>query len=373
MKFSRLPLLSVAAFSFFAISASAADATSLPNLSNALSSQAAEKTAQTGSDNTNAAAATSAGTNTGGNAAATTGATNGGTTTGPSPTGVITGSGSAGATTGSIPSITGGSSATDGGGLPKGLPTLSGAFVIVAPSVPPTADAPFMRVSNLPEGTVFIVVGAVLGFMAMSVLLWRGLVAWSLHRSVKRAAEAQNMSHEKALFRTPAAQLYSYKDRESTISLGALGRKRQSARPTTAPGAVSQASLFFSPTAGAAGAGINAAGNRGSNYLPAGYYAAGAAQPGNGQGVTHIGHGQGNSISLSNLGPSRDGYARARSIAPSPPGSPSFHAHHHGASSSTLDLNRIPGDQRAPSAYLDDLFDSEGGPPVPGHQPQHRF
>lgn len=370
MKLSQLPLLSAAAISLFAMSASAASST-LPNLSNALSSQAASKSAESVKATASIDSTTSAD-----NTDSTSANKITSTSTGPSPTAKITGSGSA-ATSGTVPSITGGGTATSGGALPSGLPTLSGAFQIVAPSVPPTADAPFMQVSNLPEGTVFIVVGAILGFLAMSVLLWRGLVAWSLHRSVKRAAMQQNMSDTKALFRTPAPPLYSYKDRESTISLAGLGHKsKKNARPTTAPGITPSASLFFSPTAGAAGAGLNNPGNRGSNYLPAGYYAAGASQPGNGQGMAHIGHGNGNSISLSNLGPARDGYARARSIGTSPPGSPAFNGHNHAASSSTLNLNQIPGDQRAPSVFLDDLFDSEGGPPLPGQHPngsQHRF
>jgi len=109
---------------------------------------------------------------------------------------------------------------------------------------------------------------------------------------------------------------------------------------------------------------MNSAGNRGSNYLPAGYYAAGASQPGNGNGMTHIGNGP--SVSLANLGPQRDGYARAQSIGPTPPGTPPFRAHLHAASASTLNLNQPPGDQRAPSVYLDDLFDREDGHVAPG-------
>ena len=102
----------------------------------------------------------------------------------------------------------------------------------------------------------------------------------------------------------------------------------------------------------------------GSSYLPAGYYAAGASQLGNGQGMAHVGQGS-PGISLSNLGPARDGYARTRSVGPSPPGSPYINAI---PSSSTLNLSQAPGDQRAPSAYLDDLFDSEGSPPMAQHR-----
>jgi len=145
--------------------------------------------------------------------------------------------------------------------------------------------------------------------------------------------------------------------------LGGMGSKsgRKSARPSTATGLGNQ-SLFFSPTAGANG--LANPGNRASSYLPAGYYAAGASQLGNGQGMAHVGS-TNPGISLSNLGPSRDGYARTRSVGPSPPGSPYINAI---PSSSTLNLSQAPGDQRAPSAYLDDLFDSESSPPMPGHR-----
>jgi len=285
-------------------------------------------------------------------------------------TGRITGSGSSAASI-SAPSITptqitGDATATDGGAL-TGLPSLAGAFKIYPASVPPTQNAPYMQKSDLPEGTVFIAVGSILGFMALGVLLWRALVAWSLHRSVKRAAMHQNMSDSKALFRTPVAPFYKdYHDRDSTISLGGLGKSGKKAkgekggppRPSTGNGLASTSSLFFSPTAGAAAAGgLNTAGNRASGYLPAGYYAAGASSPANGQ--SHVSLGLGNNISMSNLGP------RA-----TPPESPHM-ASSRGpmASSSTLNLNTpYNGEQRAPSAYLEDLFDGENGPPVPGHQ-----
>ncbi|KAG9241438.1 hypothetical protein BJ878DRAFT_536528 [Calycina marina] len=280
----------------------------------------------------------------------------------------VTGSGSEAS---SVARITGAS--TGDSSLLTNLPTLSGAYVIVAPSVPPTSDAPFMQTSSLPEGTVFIVVGAILGFFAMSVLLWRMLVAWSLHRSVKRAAMQQSRAMEKPIFRSSAAPFYKYKDHESSSNLGPTGKKttvKADKRASVAAPAISNASLFFSPTAGAAGAGSAGAGNRGSNYLPAGYYAAGASQAGNGQGQTHINNH--NSISMSNMLP-RDRYERTRSVEPSPPVSPDMRGHGHGgASSSTLNLNQPPGDQRTPSVFLDDLFDAETPPPpVPGHKERY--
>ena len=363
----RSPLLaSAVAVSLFTM-ANAATTTSataaLPNLSTATqttaSTAAASTTASTDSATTSASGSAAASS---GSAAATTGSS------GSSSIVSITGSGSTGGT--NVPTIT---STTVDPGL-TGLPTLSGAYSIVSPSVPPTANAPYMQTSNLPEGTVFIVVGAILGFMAMSVVLWRGLVAWSLHRSVKRAASQQNMSDTKAHFRAPGpppAPFYKYSDRDSTISLSGLGAKggRKNARPVTAAG--NSSGLFFSPTAGAAGAGLSAPGNRGSNYLPAGYYAAGASAPAGGAGLVPIGHGP--SISMTNLGPQAGGYGRARSMGTSPPDSPGLTTDsRHMASSSTLNLNQgYGGQERAPSAYLEDMFDDSALPP-PGHMGHSR-
>lgn len=263
--------------------------------------------------------------------------------------------------TDAIPSITG---ATTRGHntIPNSALTGTGVFTILAPSVPPTLNAPYRQQSTLPEGTVFIAVGAILGFFALSVMLWRALVVWSLHRNVKRAAMQQNKSTAKAAFRSPPPPFYQFKDRESTISLGGLGPKsgKKNPRPTTATGMPNQ-SLFFSPTAGASG--VANPGNRASNYLPSGYYASGASQLGNGQGMAHPGTGS-PGISLSNLGPSRDGYARTRSVGASPPGSPYLNATI--PSSSTVNLSQPLGDQRAPSVFLDDLMDSEAAPPIPG-------
>jgi hypothetical protein len=239
-----------------------------------------------------------------------------------------------------------------------------------------------MQASTLPEGTVFIAVGAFLGFMALAVLLWRGLIAWSLHRSVKRAAIQQSIVDTKPQFRTPSAPIYKYSDRESTLSFGNMagtGRNgKKGGRPSTAGrGAGPTQSLFFSPTAGAGG-GLANPGNRGSNYLPAGYYAAGASAPGGGGGITHIGSGSRENINHSNLRPQSQGYSRAHVLRPSPPDSPAFSGMHapsaHGAnqSTSTLDLNPRATAPRAPSAYLEDLFDEAGGPP-PGHGPGGRF
>lgn len=113
---------------------------------------------------------------------------------------------------------------------------------------------------------------------------------------------------------------------------------------------------------------------RGSGYLPAGYYAAGNAAPGGGMGMTHIGGGG------SGLGNQNHRYSRARSVGPSPPRSPSLPPSRGNelamgrpstagltmhASNSSLNLSIAP-QGRAPSAYLDDLFESHPKAPDPG-------
>lgn len=288
----------------------------------------------------------------------------------------ITGSGISDTATGAVPTITGGADATEGGDLVSGLPTLSGAFKIYPASVPPIAGAPYMRQSTLPEGTVFIIVGAILGFLALGVLLWRALVAWSLHRSVKRASKHQIISDTKALFGQKNAPMYSnYKDQDSTTDLSAGGGKagRKANRPSSAaPNSAAAASLFFSPTAGA----MNNSGARGSNYLPAGYYAAGASAPGNNQSHVTVG-GQGPSISLSNLAHQSQGYSRARSMGPSPPESPMVSAEPgYANSSSSLNLNKgYGGDARPPSAYIDEMFNGIDGasPHAPQQYPPQQY
>lgn len=268
------------------------------------------------------------------------------------------------------PSITGGPQATSGDEL-TGFPTLTGPGLIPtypAPSVPPTKDAPFMQQSTLPDGTVFIAVGSILGAMGLAVLLWRGIVSFLLHRSVKRAAMAQHSADTKTGFPAPPAPFYKYTDQASTMSLGggaggaaaAAGRGvRRTNRGPIPSSTPSQSNLFFSPTAG-----TGAAGNRGSSFLPSGFYAAGNSSPG-GQGN------QTNSISLNNLHPdSRGYYANANAslsrntLNISPPESP-----HVGARSlSSLNVSLGPG-QRAPSAYLDDLLMDDPSALPPPHMP----
>lgn len=291
------------------------------------------------------------------------------------------------------------------------LPTLAGVG-IPDMKVPDTAGAAFMQKSDLPDGTVFICVGAILAFFAGAVIAWRGLVAWSLHRSVKRAAMAQNMADMKAMSAMPGGKkrgMYNVVGANSTMSLDHLsaapiGSSKASKPFAQAPGGTppgkSTSSLFFSPTAGGA-AGLRDSMNRSSSYLPAGYYATGNAAPAQGSPMTHIG-GNGQNFSVNSLGtpgnrfshrsdispagspslppsrgtydrapPSRDGlstYNRNSAVSPGTPGNTRSGVYGYGNENmSQLSLN-VPGGTsvaggRAPSAYLDDLFDNHGSGP----------
>ncbi|KAI0459766.1 hypothetical protein F5B21DRAFT_197195 [Xylaria acuta] len=264
----------------------------------------------------------------------------------------------------SVPPIT-----SDTGDTPA-LPTLPGSYSYPPPAVPPTKNAPFMQKSNLPEGTVFIAVGAILGAFAVAILIWRVVVGCLLHRSVRRATLAQQVANDKNSYPPPATPFYKYSDHASSVSLGNApaarsARKSRGPIPSSTP---SQSNLFFSPTA-PAGAGSTA--NRESRFLPSGFYASGAASPQQAHG---------HSISLTNLRPDSRGHGRA--VEPSPPESPSLvpppEMGRRNLSSSTINLNRPPSG-RAPSAFLEDLLgDQPDQFPPPGHrntwnQPSNRF
>ena len=286
---------------------------------------------------------------------------------------------SAKASTTKLPAM---STTSDAPGL-TGLPKLAGDDY-PPPTVPPTAGAPFMQKSNLPEGTVFICVGAALGFIGFMVLAWRGFMAWSIKRSVKRAAIAQTAKYagKDPLMGLKTKGPYMSPGPGSTLSLDQLGASGKGPASKTHS---ARNSLFFSPTAGA---GINSPGNRGSGYLPSGYYAAGNAAPANGAGMTHIG---GGSRPLSHLSNQPFHNPRRDSRGPSPPRSPSLPPSRGAdstlsasrlstqglvgqASNSTLNLN-APHQGRAPSAYLEDLFENHppGQPPVEERRSSKRY
>ncbi|KAL0637735.1 hypothetical protein Q9L58_003295 [Maublancomyces gigas] len=277
--------------------------------------------------------------------------------------------------------ITGGVPATSGESVPglssnkpPALPTLTGGFGVSFPvvTVPPTANAPFMQKSSLPEGTVFIAVGSALAFFALAVIAWRCLVAWSLHRSVKRAATHVNISDTKnPMLRPPpgggSGGFYAGTGPGSQLSLEHIATTPRTATRPDGRQMTPNSSLFFSPTAGAG----TTAGERRSSYLPAGYYASGARDSQvmmQGPANTSHTHLQTQSIS------SRYG---GRNVGISPPGSPLMGptgpavrgASGNGppqlkASESHTSLS-LPPTGRAPSAYLEDLFESHRQQPGP--------
>ncbi|QKX62456.1 uncharacterized protein TRUGW13939_09617 [Talaromyces rugulosus] len=249
-------------------------------------------------------------------------------------------------------STTSAESTSTGTGLPR-ITDSTTSIPIPTATVPPTSNAPYMKQSNVPEGTVFIGVGAALGFIAFSLLAWRAMVAWSINRSVRRAAYELAQSENKALLRNKRkSRRHSTRRKSRRETRGTSMNMEKLAKPdnrqshySTTMHSASQSNLFFSPTAGA---GSHQSMNRASAYLPSGYYAAGNTTLGPSQSQINLGRSPPGSPSLP---PSR-GHERTRS------------SNHVGASTSTLNLN-VPPQGRAPSAYLEDLFDSHS--PAPPH------
>lgn len=261
--------------------------------------------------------------------------------------------------------------------------------------VPYTADAPFMQQSSLPEGTVFIAVGAVLAFLGACVLLWRGLVAWSINRSVKKAALAsiRGGSEKPSTHWGGSSTGYNvkgslYKEVGDSMSLEPLTSTGKPVRShykdvDTGRGTPPPQNLFFSPTAHArtetSRAPSDVHGSRNSSYLPAGYYAA---------PNSHVAGGARNTV----VGGHVPSYARNSGYEPSPPSSPALRPNSGAVygrppndhlrapskdgprvpstlysqpsnSSLAVGLSSQPSrdglaGSRAPSAYLDDLFEN---------------
>jgi hypothetical protein len=279
----------------------------------------------------------------------------------------------------SLPALSSSTSAASTGPPPKlsGLPTLSKTVdnsvpTYPPPSPPPVQNAPFMNRSTLPNGTVFIAVGAILGLFGAAILLWRGIVAYLLKRSVEKAAIAQHTTNDKlaASFPAPPDTFYKYTDESSPSLTAGLVTGRGQRRTTRGPipsQTPSATNLFFSPTAAGGAAGSLNSASRNSSFLPSGFYAATSAAPA-GAGAAQ-GHGQ--SISLSNLNPAsagnRGSHVPVRQTPPdspelaprtTPPHAPPGRANNF--STSSISLNRPPSG-RAPSAYLDDLLDDQPG------------
>jgi hypothetical protein len=295
----------------------------------------------------------------------------------------------------SAASKTSGGAASNTIAFPTDLPTLAGA-TIPDMVIPFTADAPFMQKETVPEGTIFIAVGACLAFLGASVLAWRAMVAYTINRSVKRAAMASVMASDAKTKYGPGGNLYAM-PQGSSLSLDALTsagkpahasprkENRKSAQPKADP-----SSLFFSPTAGQRNSAympVNQ--DRNSAYLPAGYYATPGAQAAGGRDSMILG-------GAPSLQPTINRYSRAEYSPPSsrdgsrPRSSMNPHSHartgsnallnpsqslYHQPSTSSLAVgygaqqddssdisSHMPG-QRAPSAYFDDVLQEHGSGP----------
>ncbi|KAK9366264.1 hypothetical protein V1509DRAFT_630253 [Lipomyces kononenkoae] len=263
-------------------------------------------------------------------------------------------------------SITAPDTLNDGSTTGNALPTISfstttsSTIIYPTPTIPVTSNNPFSTTSNAPEGTVFIAVGSVIGGIALAILGWRALVAYSLHKSLKSSSAAY-VSEPKGTSsgygggsgggffggkRQNAPGFYAT-GAGSSMSLDQLtstGRAVNNARPISAYddigipryGPSFNTSTFYSPTAGAMGmsnpmgnAVPGAGTNRSSTYLPSGYYG--------------VKHGAASSASLS----ARYSSVPQNQRAPSP-----------GAPLRTESSLAVPQQgQRVPSAYLDDLLD----------------
>ncbi|KAK9328004.1 hypothetical protein V1520DRAFT_393456 [Lipomyces starkeyi] len=243
--------------------------------------------------------------------------------------------------------------------LPRLSSTASSTTTYPTPIIPVTNNNPFSKESNAPEGTVFIAVGSVIGGIALAILGWRGLVAYSLHKSLK-ASSAAYASEPKGTGTSSGRGGFFGSKRQNTgafyatgagsaVSLDQLtstGRAVNNARPISAyddigmprTGPSFNTSTFYSPTAGAMGmsaamgnglSGLST--NRSSTYLPSGYYGAN--------------NGASSSASLS----VRYSSVPQNQRAPSP-----------GAILRTESSLAVPQHgQRVPSVYLDDLLDSD--------------
>lgn len=247
------------------------------------------------------------------------------------------------------PSIT--SSSAIGFSLTGSLPTIAGVGPVTQ-VVPDTSNAPFMQKSSLPEGSVFIIVGAILGFMGLAILAWRGVIAWSLRKYLKRQEAIEQLVEEyepkqgspvepyncgsginsdidRSVRRAHADYSPDIKEKPhrnghksvygkggeapSTLSLDRLPPHRTSSEPQSRlsksshgrtptganPAAARNSNLFFSPTAGAGNHSMPMPSaspfqhsNRSSTYLPAGYYSSpSAVSPAGGASSTVIGSG----------------------------------------------------------------------------------
>ena len=287
------------------------------------------------------------------------------------------------------------------------LPTIAGVG-IPTQVIPFTASAPFMQKSNLPEGSVFICVGALLGFLGLCVLFWRALVLWSLHRKVKRSASLGlfQTSSRSTILRPPGGSSFINSAMGSNVSLDKFsganllaqtGSNIRRSKMTQ----MSRRSLFYSPTADAS-LHTSTGANRNSTYISP-TNAAPRYTPANFSKIElneqPISHQLPTMSRISSsvvkapsiFGAREQRYQRTKSTSNTPPRSPVSYSSHKSVSSNDIKINestqtrtklmkkssnerlsispnKITGfptpshrEQliaKTPSAYLEDLFDT---------------
>lgn len=270
-----------------------------------------------------------------------------------------------------------------------------------------------MQTSSTPEGAVFIAVGAVLGFLGLAVLAWRGLVAWSVNRSVRQQAAAMQSSEKRGLLRSRRRSSARSKSRSRSRSMprehlpsgnmnntptgnangGGYDRhhhRRRSGSGSRGPPRMreipgSSNALFFSPTAGASMHSGKRSSQHHSGYgYGYGYGTASTSTPRASTGPIPT------SASLSASERYQPPYKGKRAYPPpppprarnipivSPPVSPNLRPTGTGGymgpgrsrplsgdsmSSGSVNPNQAsPPQGRAPSEYLEDLFDGHARP-----------
>lgn len=262
------------------------------------------------------------------------------------------------------------------------MPTLSTTGVPVPTvTVPSNEFNPFLRQSTIPEGTVFIAVGSVLGAIALVVIAWNVALA-IIHR--------RNTRHFHDIGSDPTPLMTDIKDynhgynagnsgagaggNNNPEHVGGVGMFGAHNKDTSRSRSMINSGLFFSPTAQVlnsaqgqnnlnsanpsltssmasttAGVGVIGGPARASTYMPAGYYDG----TGNG-GARSVRHMSMYSMSNASMG------AGHQSTPPPMPSSglsvPNSASNPRISQLSTGDQQQPRQSVRAPSAYLDDFL-----------------
>lgn len=126
-----------------------------------------------------------------------------------------------------------------------------------------------MQRTSLPENLVFIVVGAVIAFVALVIIAWRVLTSWSINRRFRAVGtDTRQASY------TPLAD-FKQKPSGGAHKHGASGAHDMKDLGTLPRNFSSVPSLFFSPTAEVAQRNSGRPMSRdpsGQMHLPAGHY-----------------------------------------------------------------------------------------------------